>query len=69
MRITKSWLRNQKVRFDSRIKSVFAMTDDELVLFLRSMWSNIIPGTREENIRVVILLSVDEFIPSHLVDF
>ena len=68
MRITKSWLRSTKIRLDERIKSVFALPDQKVESLLLGMFPNVLPGTREENVRMILLLSVEEFIPSRLVD-
>lgn len=67
MRITKKLLREIRVRFDERIKGTFKLTDVELGAFLKSMWPNVILGTREENTKSILLLSVNEFIPDYMI--
>ena len=64
MRLTKGLLKQTKIRLDERIKDVFKRPDEEIVILLKHMFPNAVPGTREENIRMILLLSVDEIIPA-----
>lgn len=67
MRITKALLRATRTRLDQRTKDVFKLNDEDLIKYLKTMWSNLVPGTREENLKMVILLSIQEMIPDSLV--
>lgn len=66
MRITKSLLRGIRTRLDQRVKDVFKLSDEDVVKLLKSMWTNVVPEDREENIKIIILLSIQEFIPDSL---
>lgn len=63
MRVTKAWVRGQRLRLEERVKTVFKMTDEEVTKFLKYMFPNAVPETREENIKVIMLLSLEEFLP------
>lgn len=66
MRITKKEVANIRTRLDRRVKDVFKLDDEHLGKFLKTLWSNVVLGTREENLRVVVLLSIQEFIPDSM---
>jgi len=63
MRITKTWVRNQRIRMDERIKMLWKCSDEEVKNFLKALFPIAVPGTREENLKNILLLSLDEFFP------
>ena len=68
MRITKSYLRRAKSTLFKRVAEAFRGSDEKVKAMLKLTYPDAVPGTREDNLKVVIMAAIEECLPSYITD-